>query len=879
MTTNRSLRHAISSLSCALACNGGPGGSGDAPDPDDGLDVDEVTVPCDRIHVGAGSGAAVVDCDPFGMSVELADGTRWTAPGSADPALGVIAFAVADRLNPNRYYDPLDPRPSAWIRPGRVISAALERDAGGVVTRAALRVEAPPQVGSALALDLRWGCRAPPEGPPVCGVDVGMTVEDPGAVMFSRLSWSLDGGEALYGLGERFDHPDLAGRKHAMQMEIGGTDSGLNEVHVPVPWIVSTRGYAVLVEETSPGAFDVGATDAAAATATYASPAFSFAVVTARDSWVLAGEVAHRTGMPRLPPMWSFGPQMWRNELEDRAELLDDARAIREHDLPVSVLWIDNPWQTSYNDFTFNPLQFPDAPSMIRELHDRGFRVLAWSTPYLNTSDDSHVRAGMNPNTGGLYEEALERGYLVRLAYGGVAEMPWTSGKLGGKIDFTNPAASEWWTELVRRATRLGIDGFKLDYGELTPHLFGSRLNLRFHDGRTESELHAAYSVLYHQAYQEALRRDRPEGFIIGRASTLGGQPHVDCIWPGDLDRDFSDHREPNAQGNPSVGGLPAAVHALQSLSVSGFPTFGSDTGGYRGGAPTSEVLVRWAAHTAFTPVMQIGGGGDSHNPWDTSLYPGDWVLPAMRKFMKTHQQLVPYLFSLVRRASAEGAPPVLPVGLAYPGDPDLREDGCAYMLGERMLVAPACRGEDPRRVRLPAGTWVDWWTGEVRSGPAVVDIPNPIDSIPVFLAPGAVVPLFPAEVDTMVPSIDPAVVYAWESGGALVFRVVPAQEGRPGEGRVFGPDGAATDAYLSVALDGDCQRFDRVPPVVSTRFRATVIEIDWRVFSGSPPSSVGGFAPAASVDDVFAGCGGCWFHDAAAGKVYATPIPSAACR
>lgn len=418
-----------------------------------------------------------------------------------------------------------------------------------------------------------------------------------------------------------------------------------------------------------------------------------------------------------------------------------------------------------------------------------------------------------------------------------------------------------------------------MDYGELSPHLLGSRLQLAFADGTSEVERHAYYSVLYHRAYQEALRRDRPAGFVIGRASTLGGQAHVDCIWPGDLDNDFADHREIDADGDPAVGGLPAAVHEIQSLSVSGFPSFGSDTGGYRGGAPASEVLVRWAAHTAFTPIMQVGGAGENHNPWDATLYPEPWVLPAMRKFMKTHQQLVPYLHALVRRAATDALPPVLPIGLVYPDDAAAREEGCAYFLGERMLVAPACRGENPRQVHLPAGTWIDGWTGDVRSGPSDVAVPNPLDSIPVFLAPGAVVPLFPPDVDTMVPTTDPAAVHVWDSDGALVFRVVPAEAGDPGEAEVFGPDGETRDAYVSVALDGECQRFDQTPAVPSSAFAATILEVDWHVFSDSAPSSAGGFAEVASLIDVLDGCDRCWYYDASNGKVYASPIPDSICR
>jgi alpha-glucosidase (family GH31 glycosyl hydrolase) len=839
------------------------------------------TAPAEDIVVGDGPAAATVSRSPFDLTVLLAGGETWAAPDSDAPELGLLSFGVYDaRMNPNRYYDPLEPAPQTWIRPGAVRSAAV------VGEHALLDVAVDPLVGEGLDVELTRRCDLDPavDAAGRCWTTVRVAVREPASVAFTRLAWALQPGEGLYGLGERFDAPDGRGRTHALQMMMADTESGLNEVHVPVPWVVSTRGYAVLVEDTRPAAFDLGETNGDAATATFASAGFTFHVVTSPDPWLLAGAITALTGAPRMPPAWAFGPQMWRNELTDGAELLADAAAIRANDLPVSVLWIDNPWQTAYNDFTFNPLQFPDAPAMIERLHGDGYRVLTWSTPYLDSSDDSSVREGMNPDTGGLFEEALAAGHFIANSAGEAAQFPWTSGKMGAMLDFTSDAAGAWWTGVARRATGLGIDGFKLDYGELLTTIAGSRLGLRFADGSTEAETHNAYSVLYHRSYRAALDADRPDGFIIGRASTLGGQTAVDCIWPGDLDSDLSYPGDDTPDG-AAVGGLAAAVHGLQSLAVSGFPTFGSDTGGFRNGAPTGDTLVRWAAHTAFTPVMQIGGGGPSHNPWDTTLFPETWVLPSMRKLMKLHQQLYPYLHRLVCGATlAPGAAALLPVGLVYGDDAAARADDCAYLLGEKLLVAPGCRGEDPRRVHLPAGTWVDWWTGDVHSGPTDIDAPNPPDGIPVFLAAGAIVPLFPADVDTMLDSDDVAVVSAANRAGPDLVRVVPpatdesATWERASEalGACTGPDSAVVS--LTVANDGSCLALtadvEPDPPLV--------LDLDWQAFSPAAPSLVEGdttFREAATIEEVRAGCDHCWFHDETTGKLYASPLPTRICR
>jgi hypothetical protein len=200
------------------------------------------------------------------------------------------------------------------------------------------------------------------------------------------------------------------------------------------------------------------------------------------------------------------------------------------------------------------------------------------------------------------------------------------------------------------------------------------------------------------------------------------------------------------------------------------------------------------------------------------------------------------------------------------------------------MLVAAACRGEDPRRVHLPAGAWVDWWTGDVRTGPADFDAANPIESIPVFLAPGAIVPLLPAEADTMVQTADPSAVFAWDAEGPLVARVAPPAAGSSAEfGAADDPcDGGRIGfrAAVSADADGRCIRFSSLR---SRDFAATVLELDWQAFSPSPPGTVAGegdaYDEAAGAEDVLLGCDDCWFHDEATGKVFASPIPDSVCR
>lgn len=557
---------------------------------------------------------------------------------------------------------------------------------------------------------------------------------------------ALDDG-AYTGLGERFDHVDPRGSIVPMHLELdGGSASGTNETHVPVPFLVSSNGYGLFVASREAGAFHVGADEPGVVRAAFEGRSLELTLFFAPDPLAVVAAYTKATGLPRMPPRWAFAPMNWRNEWPDTATLMADADALRAQHIPSSCLWIDNPWQTSYNTAVLDPARFGDTAAMMKALADEGFRPLAWSTPYLERPDGAPTDDAQT-----LYLDAAKKGLFVKDADGNVWSAPGCCHKGLGMIDFTNDAARAFWRSILKNATDAGFAGFKLDYGEdLVPDLLGARLRTVRSDGETE-RTGRSYPLGYHATYREALDAARPDGFVIGRASTFGGQAVVDAIWPGDLDNDFSKHDGKN------VGGLPAAIVAAQTLAASGFPSFASDTGGYRGGQPSREALLRWAEHTAFTVIMQVGGGGDHHDAW---LYDAD-AGAIYAKLAREHMRLVPYLEQIARAAATDGTPTIRALTLAYPDDAGARAAAdTEYLLGPDLLVAPmATEGATSRVVHLPKGAWIGYWDGARHDGPADVAIDAPLGSPPVFVRAGAVLPLYPDGIDTLVDATEPGVV------------------------------------------------------------------------------------------------------------------------
>jgi alpha-D-xyloside xylohydrolase len=597
---------------------------------------------------------------------------------------------------------------------------------------------------------------------------------------------SLAASDDFYtGLGERFDHVSARGSLVGMQLELDlGSESGTTERHVPVPFLVSSKGWGLFVASREAGAFDVASTHAESITATFEGRSMDAYFFTNRDPIEDVAAFVRHVGLPRKLPRWALGPMLWHNEWTSQAELIAVATEIRKRHIPTTTLWIDNPWQTAYNTFRFDPARFPDPPSMMSAIGALGFRAVAWSTPYLEPSNGAPANEAQE-----LFDTAKSMGFLVKGPDGQPILVPGFDAKRGfGMIDFTNEGAQSFWASLADRAASSGISGFKLDYGEdLIPSLFGARFPVVFSD-KTTGRTARTYPLGYHAAYHRALD-PHGGGITIVRASTYGGWSQADIIWPGDLDSGFEHFGDP-MNGTKAVGGLPSAVVAAQSLAASGFPSFGSDTGGFRHGKPTKEALLRWSAHTALSVVMQLGGGGDSHDPWTYD----EETAALYGKLASLHQSLVPYLSSLLREAETRGTPTIRPLPLAFPGDVLARDVADhEYMLGPDILVACVVDpGVSTAKVHLPPGKWLPFEGGAVASGQ--VDVPAPLGKPIAFLRAGALVPLLPSGIDTLAQATDPTVVLqppgAWEARGFV-----------SGNARASFDDGSALE--LTVAGDG----------------------------------------------------------------------------
>jgi alpha-D-xyloside xylohydrolase len=558
-----------------------------------------------------------------------------------------------------------------------------------------------------------------------------------------------DDGAFSTALGERYEHVGANGAVAPMFLTINAAyESGTNDAHVPVPFLVSANGYGAFVASRQAGAFDLGVAEPGVTRAAFEGTSLTATLFFDADPLAVVAAYARLTGLPRRTPLWTLAPMHWRNHWANATTVLASAADYRMRKIPESTVWLDDGWQTSYNSAVLDETVFGDVPTMMQQIAALGYRTMGWSTPYLEKPVGAPADQAQQ-----LYDQAAPAGYFVSQVGGGVWPAVGCCYSHGlGMIDFTSAKATAFWQGVLKSATGIGFDGFKLDYGEdLIPELLNGRLMTLRSDGETERTART-YPLGYHAAYHGALDAVSSDGFVLGRASSYGGQVDVDAIWPGDLDSDFSTRGATSG----SVGGLPAAIIAAQTLSVSGFPSFASDTGGYRNN-PTGELVIRWAEHTAFTVVMQLYAAGSHLDPW---LY--DATSGALYTVLaRAHMQLVPYLASLTKAAALAGTPTIRPLPLAYPTDAAaITYADAEYMLGPDLLIAPVVEsGVTSRTVHFPAGSWVHWFDGTLYTGPTDAEVPSPLGDTPAFVRAGAVVPLYPDGIDTLVAASDPTVV------------------------------------------------------------------------------------------------------------------------
>ncbi|MDO0930994.1 alpha-xylosidase [Streptomyces sp. DG2A-72] len=515
-------------------------------------------------------------------------------------------------------------------------------------------------------------------------------------------SWVTEPNEHFYGLGERFTGPDLRGQRVDCWVQDAQGSTGTRS-YKAVPFLLSSRGYAVLLDTTTAASFDLAHSNTGAWSMTVPDEVLDYYLITGTPAECLT---AYRdlTGPALLPPKWAFGPWISGGFRRDSAvEVRERAHRIRLRGFPCDVLHIDTYWQPhgSWSDMRWDTEAFPDPRGLMADLAGRGFHVSLWMNPYVGVDSP-------------YYTEADRNGWFLRTASGAT----WVGQVWGGThpdtavLDLTHPGAADWFRARIHQALATGASVLKTDFGEAVP------ADAVAHNGMTGDRLHNLYPLLYNDLVAEVTREAAAgHGLTWGRSTWTGGQRHG-AKWTGDPNASWQD--------------LAATLRAGLSLSLSGHPFWSHDIGGFHG-TPSAELFVRWAQFGLLSPLSRFHGM-TSRLPWDFGEEAYEAVLHAARLRMS----LLPYVYSAAADAVRTGEPLARPMPLDHPDRPDAHAADLQYLLGPDLLVAPLYAPGGRRQVWFPPGEWLPYGGGAPITGPDWHRFDIPLAAAPLWLRAGA---------------------------------------------------------------------------------------------------------------------------------------------
>ncbi len=516
------------------------------------------------------------------------------------------------------------------------------------------------------------------------------------------LDWMLDADERLYGLGdqtrERLEH-----RGHTIRMHVANVVS-----YIPVPFLVSSRGYGILINTTYSHEWDLGKRTVDRAEIRVPKGAVDFYLFLGADFKSILQEYTSLTGRPVLPPKWSFG--LWficRNRADDR-EVINDLLNFRDRKIPCDVIGLEPGWMGKEYDYSLDKAwskerffmpSYNARHNFISAAKRMGFHLSLWLCQNYDLSHEAERMAlKTDPEGGGRNGRLLDR----------ISQDDADGDERLRNAVFSDTLAKpdEPWFDHLRKFVDQGADMFKQD-GSLQVNEHPDRL---WGNGMVDAEMHNLYPLLYSQQMYEGFRKHTGRRPCCFTAAGWTGLQRYTGTWTGDT----------GGEAKTLVGciNLAMVAHSLVTCDM--------------------EVTTPEGVHYGFLlPWAQVNSWNYFRHPWLL----GDIMEPVFRFYASLRSRLLPYLYSYAQVAHASGCPLLRPMVLEFPADKGTFDIKTQWMLGREIMVS--CFSKE---VYFPLGThWVDFWTGKIWNGGETITYePPPGRGGGLFIRGNSILPLGP---------------------------------------------------------------------------------------------------------------------------------------
>ncbi|WP_445365195.1 TIM-barrel domain-containing protein [Microbulbifer sp. ANSA001] len=517
----------------------------------------------------------------------------------------------------------------------------------------------------------------------------------------------LGGGERVMGMDRRGQRLPLYNRAHY------GYTTESNQMYFSLPAVLSSNKYILLFDNSATGTLDLGANE---------EDILQFEAVAGRTAYiVVAGETypqllenyVSTTGKQPLPPRWALGNFASRFGYHSEAEVRATVDKFAEEDFPLDALVLDLYWfgpdiKGHMGNLAWDKEAFPEPEKMMADLKKRGINTILVTEPFVLSTSER-------------WQEAVANNALAKNLAGEPKRFDFYFGNTG-LIDVFSEDGRDWFWNIYDGLLEQGVAGWWGDLGEPEVHPSDT-----VHAIGMADEIHNAFGHAWAQLLHERQTAKHPERrpFIMMRAGFAGSQRYGMIPWTGDVAREW--------------GGLQPQAELALSMGLLGFGYTHSDLGGFAGGEKFDrELYIRWLQYGVFQPVYRPHA---QEHIASEPVFHDRRTRDILREYVKLRYRLLPYNYTLAFENSQTGIPLMRPLFFENESDLSLLDYKDAYLWGQDFLVAPVVEEDvDEVAVKLPGGTWFNYWTDEQYSGDQALVEVN-LKTIPVLVRAGAIIP------------------------------------------------------------------------------------------------------------------------------------------
>ena len=521
--------------------------------------------------------------------------------------------------------------------------------------------------------------------------------------------YDLTQDEAIYGLGQHQN--GLLNQR--------GTDLLLiqDNTNITIPFLLSSRGYGLLWNSASLGRYENHFQPKLALRAEMADAVDYYFVYGPEFDRIIA---AYRklTGPAPLLPRFAYGFWQSRFQYNDQQEFLGVAAKYRELKIPLDVLVLDENWAARMGSGEFTK-EFPDPAGIFGQLRKMHVHSVISVWPLFTPPSAN-------------FDSMLGRGYFVS---DGRTEIPMYD--RGSRLfdAFSPEGRNAFWQQLQTDLFAKGVEGWWLDSSEPLDS-FGEEQGPMLEGAHTAlgngSRYANSYPFFETKAVYDGQRAttDKQRVFILTRSAFLGQQRNAAIAWSGDI--------------APTFDSLRRQISAGLTYSMSGLPYWTTDIGGFQGGNPDDpayqEIYVRWFEYGAFCPIFRTHGARRANELWSF----GPAAQRTLTLYDNLRYRLLPYIYSTAWRTTSEGYTPMRALVMDFPADRKVLDIRDQFLFGPALLISPvSTAGASSRTVYLPAGvTWYDFWTGTKIVGGQNIAAAAPLETIPLYVRAGSILPM-----------------------------------------------------------------------------------------------------------------------------------------